>query len=262
MKKLLLTAVIVLGFFAVSIASNGPWGEGEVTDKAAEVESSDDEKIQSICPKTKIKDNDKCMDCHVRPDFGLKEASHERNYTLPWGVSIVEGKLYCVIDHISDKMVQDLFNYVYRHPEFQHVVLEINSPGGNLVSAWKIIGLVREAQARGLIVETRCYGMAASAGFLIFIAGDIGHRYVNPTAELMTHELWTFKFFDFATPSSKEQEAEVLRHFQDTIHNWMITRCTKIITKEQLDDSVKHKDHWVNGSQMIDAGFAENAIGE
>jgi len=248
-----LCAFVILLFAGYCIAENGI-----PTEPAAEEE---EDKIESICPKTRIKDNSRCMDCHVYPDFGIKEADHDRYYKLPWGAKLVDGKLYMTITTIYDTQVQDFFNYAYHHPEFKHVVVEIHSPGGNLVNAWKIIGLIREAQARGLVVETRCYGMAASAGFMIFLAGDIGHRYVSATAELMTHELWTFKFFDFATPSSKEQEAEVLRHFQDTIHEWMVTRCTKEITKEELDKKVKHRDYWLNGSQMIEVGFAEHGIG-
>ena len=216
----------------------------------------------TYCPKTLISDNSMCMECHTAPSFKLKQASPAEGLKLPWGVEYVEGgKLRYMVNSISSGSVQQLFDYVYWHPEFQHVVLEIHSGGGSLMDAWKIVGIIREAQAKGILVETRCYGLAASAGFVVFVAGDIGHRYVNKHAELMTHELWTFKFIDIATPSTKEQEADILRHFQDNVHDFLVDRCTGAVTKEELDEKVKYTDWWLTGEEMVGAGFAEHFVG-
>lgn len=217
----------------------------------------DMEEPKSICPVTKISDNDKCLNCHVAPDFGLKEGNPERYLDLPAGTKIIDGKPYFKIEGIFSDYIQDFFNYVYWHPEYRHVVLEIHSPGGSLLDAWKIIGLMDQAKKRGIVVETRCYGFAASAGFIIFINGDFDFRYVNKTAEFMWHELWSLSFLKLETPSKKEDEAKVMRHLQDTVHNWLITRCTKSITKEEVDAWVRHKDYWLNGADMITMGFAE-----
>jgi ATP-dependent protease ClpP protease subunit len=204
---------------------------------------------ETFCPKTKISDNNQCFFCHTKPDFGLMEAKPDRQMDLPWGTRLVGGKLHMIIENVSASQVQEFFEYVYWHPQFKHVVIEIHSPGGSLLNAWKIVGLMDEAKSKGVTVETRCYGFAASAGFLIFVNGNIGLRFVNPTAELMHHELWSFKFFDLASPSKKEDEAEVFRHLQDTVHNWLVTRCTKEITKDELDNWVRHKDYWMNGAE-------------
>jgi ATP-dependent protease ClpP protease subunit len=220
----------------------------------------DKKEVEAFCPKTRISDNKLCFSCHVAPDFGLREAKPHRDKDMPWDTKIIDGKPYYIVDTVADDNVQDFFNYVYWHPEYRHVVIEVHSPGGGLLDAWKIVGLMDEAKSRGITVETRCYGLAASAGFLIFVNGTMGSRFVNKTAELMHHELWSFRFFDFASPSKKEDEAEVFRHLQDTIHNWLVTRSTKTITKEELDEWVRHKDYWMNGAEAIELGFADGAI--
>lgn len=221
-----------------------------------------EQKPEMFCPKTKISDNDKCFECHAKPDFKLKEAAPDRLMNLPTGARYIEGKLYYIVDIMSADYIQRLFEYVRWHPEIRHVIMEVHSPGGSLLDAWKIIGLMSEAESQGIIVETRCYGFAASAGFLVFVGGTIGHRYCNPNAEFMHHELWTFRFFDLSSPSKKENEAEVLRHLQDTVHEWLVTRATKPITKDQLDDLVKFKDYWMRGREVIELGFADGEIGK
>ena len=59
------------------------------------------------------------------------------------------------------------------------------------------------------------------------------------------------------TPSKKEDEAKVFRHLQDTIHNWLVTRSTNELTKDEIDAWVRHKDYWMNGKDVIELGFAD-----
>ena len=212
---------------------------------------------ETFCPKTRISDNNMCLYCHTAPDFKLKEAKPDRALELPHNVSLIDGKLYYVIDTMYSEPISRIFEYMAWHPEFKHIIFEVHSPGGSLLEAWKIIGLMNMAKSRGVTVETRVYGFAASAGFLVFVNGEMGMRWASPTAELMHHELWSFKFFDLASPSKKEDEAIVFRHLQDTIHNWLLTRTTRPMTKEGLDEMVRHKDYWMNGQDAIDLGFAD-----
>ena len=114
---------------------------------------------------------------------------------------------------------------------------------------------MRGWQEQGNIIETRVYGYCASAGFLIFASGTKGNRFVAPQAELMWHELQTFEFFNQSTPSSKEEEARVLRHLQDTANSWLAE--VSNLTKQQVDELVKYKELWITGVQAVEYGFAD-----
>ena len=252
MKKAFFTLAAIILFVGICFASYTGYPEKDET-KAVE-------NPKTWCPRTLISDNNRCMDCHVIPDFKLKEAKPGRGLTLPFHTKLVDGKLRFYLEDIISNNVQDFFDYLSWHPEYKEVIIEINSPGGSLWHAWKIVSLIQQAQRRGIQVTTICHGMAASAGFIVFAAGDIGHRFVGPLTETLHHELWTVTWLKVETPSSKEEEAKTLRHFQDSIHNWLVTRCTKKITKEELDDMVRHKDYWMNGQDCIDAGFADGYI--
>ena len=253
MRTIVITIICCLAFMAL--------GYAEDTEEPQPVEE------KSICPKTKISDNNQCMRCHTEPDWKVKESEPWSHLELPGfsdDVRVVDGStLYLRITGIQSDHAVRFFNYVYAHPQFKKVIIEVQSAGGGIFDGWRIVGHIEEARARGIEIETRCYSYELSFGFVIFAAGDIGKRFVSPTAELMTHELWSMTMFDFKSPSKNEDEAEVFRHLQDTINNWLITRCTNPeMTKEKLDNLIRHKDYWINGKETVELGFADGFIGQ
>lgn len=224
-----------------------------------EMETEETPKPETFCPKTRISDNNKCMECHVTPTFELRETPPHNNLALPlYGLKIVDNKLYFKIEDIRAEDVSSILNYLSWHPDLdKHIILEIASFGGSLLEGWRIVGLIQEAQYNGIIVETRIYSHAMSAGFLVAIGGSFGHRYAAPHAMIMHHELWTIAWLKLETPSSKEDEAATMRKWQDNVQDWVMSRCTRNITKEFLDAEVRHKDMWMTGREMIELGFAE-----
>lgn len=204
-----------------------------------------------------------CKDCHLPPNMALLEIRPEQKYDPPYGVTVreVQGeiKISALVGDISSTQIENLFDYARTH-DIKHVVVEIHSPGGSLFDAWRIVGLFQGWESEGGIVETRCYGFAASAGFLIFSSGTIGHRYVSSVATIMWHELLEFAMFKMSTPSSKEDEAIILRGLQNTANWWLANRCE--MTKEEIDAAVHRKEFWINGGRAHELGFSDHIIGE
>ncbi|KIX11025.1 ATP-dependent Clp protease proteolytic subunit [Dethiosulfatarculus sandiegensis] len=219
---------------------------------------------QTQCPKTlMVKD---CLKCHVIPTFELKEkkAHAERSYPNEH-TSIIELKgtqmgyymLKGEVERKTSEEVRQYFEYL-DHLTIRKAIVEVQSPGGSLFEGWRIHGIMEHYKSKGMIVETRCYGWAASAGFIIFVSGSRGHRLVSPQAELMWHELKSFKMFDVSSPADKEDEAEVLRHLQNTANTWLAS--VSRLTKDELDKSVHKKELWLNGKEAIEQGFADGAL--
>ena len=210
-----------------------------------------------ICPKTNIKgDRFTCFECHSVPSMKLIEADPNEGLKLPARYTKVRGNaLYYNLTSISDMDVENIFDYARTHDNIDKVVFDIFSPGGSVMRAWKIVGLMNQYKDSGGIVETRCFGYAASAGFLILASGSQGHRYAAETAELMWHEIQSFKQWDFSDTSKKEDEAAVLRHFQDVANNWLAKVSLK--TKDEIDAEIKHKAWWMSGVTAIEYGFVD-----
>ena len=211
------------------------------------------------CPKTLVTDQGQCSRCHVSPSWEIKETNPEAVYDYPLlDMKILDGKAYLYLTDIDYGAVRTFFDYVSWHPTIKHVVVDIFSPGGGMMSAWDIIGCMEYWKGKGYIVETRCRGMAASAGFMIFVAGTKGYRFVSPHALLMWHEIISIKFVDVSTPSDKEEEARILRCFQNNAHDYFAEKGN--LTKEELNQLVHKKQFWFTGREAIKYGYADGLL--
>lgn len=240
MKRILLTIILSLVLIVPCLAENGIPPESETP--------------KNICPKTQRTD---CKTCHVPPDNALKEKDPNASRDLPlfFDMRIIDdGKTaWLLITNIDAGRVEKFFNYVSWHPEITKCVIEINSGGGSLFGAARIVGMMDVQKQRGMLIETRCYGIAASAGFMIFVNGS--KRYASEACQLMWHELITFSMFKISRPADIEDEAVVLRHIQDTMCLYLAKRSK--LTKKEWKDLVFKKEFWVNGSQAIKYGLSD-----
>jgi len=221
-------------------------------------ETEEEEKPESICPKTLMSDS--CLTCHTTPNFNLIESDPHEGLDLPYGSVTYENNVgYLYLTDIFDVQVKEFFDWLRRR-NCRHAIIELHSYGGSLFDGYRIVGLMEEWQREGRIVETRCYGFAASAAFMILVSGNQGYRFVSSVAELMWHELLSWSMFKISTPSSTEDEAKILRHLQDTANSWITARCK--LTKEELDKMTHRQEFWCNGKQATEYGFADGFIGE
>jgi len=223
----------------------------------------------SVCPNTvMIKD---CMICHAMSQgkFVLRETTPDAHLNYPSGFKFLNYPETPIgymnigdIDESLSKKMEQIIEYLNRH-KVNVLILDIQSHGGNIFDAWKIKGLLNEFQENGGIVETRLRGMALSAGFILFCAGSVGHRYANPQAEMMIHEIGLFKgglfYIEKVTPSSAEEEARILNHLQKTICDWLATRGK--MTAQEIIAKVKQKEFWISGQEAHDTfGFVDHLV--
>lgn len=226
---------------------------------------------ETVCPVTRLDTG--CMTCHSmrvdengKPYFGLNPKYYDRelNYAYPnKNTKIKNGKGYYILTDIGYGETEDIVESLKFFDEqgIDHVIFQVYSPGGSLIAAWKIVSLMQEWMGEGKIIETQCRGYAASAGFLIFASGSVGHRYTSPTSENMWHEvaIYSMKMGIYKdTPGKLEDKAEIFRHLQNTANQWLADRSK--MTKVQLD-AVIHKDEfWLTGEEMVERGFADKFL--
>jgi len=68
------------------------------------------------------------------------------------------------------------------------LTLYINSHGGSLLDAFALIEVMRKSKRK---IRTVGIGSVMSAGFLIFVSGTKGERYITKTASTLCHQLST-----------------------------------------------------------------------
>lgn len=234
-------------------------------------ESEEKDLPEVWCPVTKISDNDKCMSCHAllikegKPVWGIKELPLDANYhEKPHIMDIVkDGEGIAARIYVSGtgaSSFESVSRYLSWHPEIKKLIVELMTGGGSIMDAWRSVGYIKEMQARGVVVEMRVYGLSASAGVFLLVAGDIGHRFVNPNCQIMIHKIWTFKMFSLETPDSAEDQAETMKHFQKNINDFILSRSK--MTEKQLQECIFKKDFWMTGKQAVGYGLADYLIGK
>ena len=203
-----------------------------------------------------------CLRCHTLPNMLVDPADFDEGLPNAYPAKLIRdrGEIvpYLLITAINSDEVFELADYAINNG-YKRVIIELFSGGGGVISAKRVIGYMDMMKNAGIIVESRCFGAAFSAAFVIFANGSIGHRYAGTSTMFMTHEMWSFSMFVIETPSDSEEKAEMMRLWQDILNTHLITRQNpdvlgpdgvKPLTKEWLNEVCYKRDHYLSGVDM------------
>lgn len=82
-------------------------------------------------------------------------------------------------------VVEWIFHCNFSEETFDMLNLIICSPGGDLNAAFAVIDTIKGSH---IPVRTIGLGQIASAGLLMFIAGEQGHRVLTPNTSILSHQ--------------------------------------------------------------------------
>jgi ATP-dependent protease ClpP protease subunit len=133
------------------------------------------------------------------------------------------------------------------------ITVHINSVGGDMYAGIAIYNRLKGLAAK---VTTINDGLAASAGSLIFMAGDT--RKVNAGSNLMIHGAAGFLYGYYQVQDLAAIKKQLEAHNKAGINIYAeATGKDKDAIKNMVD-----KETWLTGSDAVDAGFAHEVIGE
>jgi len=235
-----------------------------------------EEKPIAQCPITKLTEESRCLTCHIAPSWKVKEADPLDLLNIPSDLKIINAKWgedgrpdlsesygYYQLKDVNTNLAKTMENILQFLEKYkvQKLIIEVDSWGGGLFSAWRIVGLLNKYKNKGNIIETYTYGKAVSAGFILFISGNIGHRYVSPNAELMWHEVRGGSWFKITTPSSAKDEAAFYKHLQDNLNKYIASRSK--LTVEEIHKEIEFdREMWMTGQEAFNYGVADELIQE
>ena len=96
---------------------------------------------------------------------------------------------YLLMDDISLTTVKPVVEWIFEanfaeeRPDLLNLI--ICSPGGDLNAAFAVIDTMKGS---AIPIRTIGLGQIASAGLMIFIAGDKGHRILTPNTSILSHQ--------------------------------------------------------------------------
>lgn len=139
-------------------------------------------------------------------------------------------------------------NFADEKPEMLNLI--ITSPGGDLNAGFALIDVMRGSS---IPVRTIGLGQIASAGLMIFIAGDKGQRILTPNTSILSHQYsWgafgkehelfaTVKEFDLTTK-------KMIAHYK---------KCTGLNEKQIREILLPPQDIWLSPQESKKHGLCD-----
>ncbi len=105
--------------------------------------------------------------------------------------SLEDHGIFLLYDEITTANTSDAIEFILKKclmsakSRPKHLTLIINSPGGDVTSAFALIDIMLGSS---IPVYTLGLGQISSAGLLIFMAGAKGHRTLTPNTSILSHQ--------------------------------------------------------------------------
>jgi ATP-dependent Clp protease protease subunit len=135
--------------------------------------------------------------------------------------------------------------------KFENLTLMITSYGGDLMSAFALIDVMRGSS---IPIHTIGLGVIASAGLMTFIAGEPGHRLITPNTSILSHQ-WA------AGTYGKEHELIATQRQFDLTTKRMINhyrKCTKLSEKVIREKLLPPQDIWLSSEEALEYNLADS----
>jgi ATP-dependent Clp protease protease subunit len=149
-----------------------------------------------------------------------------------------------------DAITWILDNNFQSNNKFEQLTLMITSYGGDLMSAFALIDVMRGSS---IPVHTIGLGVIASAGLMTFIAGEPGHRLITPNTSILSHQ-WS------AGAYGKEHELIATQRQFDLTTKRMIAhyrKCTKLNEKMIREKLLPPQDIWLSSEEALEYNLTD-----
>jgi ATP-dependent Clp protease protease subunit len=131
--------------------------------------------------------------------------------------------------------------------------LYINSPGGQVASAFHLIDVIKQSK---IPVYTYGMGSIASCGVLLMMSGEKGHRYLTQNTSIMSHQ------YSWGSGGKEHELYAKIKQFE--ISSEKLIEHYKKCTGKKKDYIRKHllpeSDMWMTPEEAIEHGIADKVI--
>lgn len=134
-----------------------------------------------------------------------------------------------------------------------NITVHIHSVGGDFYAGLAIYNRLRNLKAS---ITTVNDGLAASAGSLIFMAGDKGKRKVHAASNLMIHGVLTLLWGYYNAQDLKAEIKTIESHNKAAVAAYM--EATGL--EQDVIKAAMSKDTYMTGQEAVEAGWADEVI--
>lgn len=159
-----------------------------------------------------------------------------------------------VADQTLNPIIQFIMSLNIHQPETEHITIFIDSPGGDVKAAMKLIDVMNLSR---IPIRTIGWGGVASAALLIFMCGH--ERLISESAEVLSHQATlnvnslSAKINDF---ESQQKEFQNICNRLVKIYQERTGMSPKDIHKKLM----RHHDVWLTGEEALAFGMADDLL--
>jgi ATP-dependent Clp protease, protease subunit len=168
---------------------------------------------------------------------------------------LFKGRKVMVFGQVNDKLARDVVSRILALVDESQKPIQVyvNSPGGHVESGDSIHDVIKFV--RGSVpVHMIGTGWVASAGALIYLAGDKQHRYCLPNTRFLLHQ----PMGGVQGPATDiDIEAREIIKMRERINQIIATETGQPIERVRKDTD---RNYWMSAREAIDYGLATKII--
>ena len=172
----------------------------------------------------------------------------------PFEKALFESRTLLISGPVDDKMLKEATiraMAMEAKDATTPITVFINSPGGSADAGFAIYDMLRFITPP---VRTVVNGLSASAGILIHLAGDEGHRYCMPESRFMIHQPSTG---GRGQASDLDITAREILKLRDRYNRIIAEMCNK--TVEEVTEAAR-RDFWLDAGQALEYGLINKVV--
>lgn len=169
---------------------------------------------------------------------------------------IDQNNIFLFMDNFNNKNVKPVIEWILNknlmpdEDRPKYLTLVINSPGGEMHSAFALIDVMKGSK---IPIHTVGLGLIASCGVLTFMAGEKGHRVVTPNTSIMSHQ------YSWGSSGKEHELFSRVREFELSTER-MLThykKCTGMSEKDIRKFLLPPEDVWLSAKEAVEHGIAD-----
>ena len=164
---------------------------------------------------------------------------------------------YLFMDDFESKSVAPVISWILRcnmlppNKRPPQLSLIINSPGGDLNSAFALIDVIKGS---AIPVHTLGIGQISSCGILTFMSGAKGHRMLTPNTSILSHQ------YSWGSYGKEHELIARVREFELTSERMLALykHCTGLTETKIREVLLPAKDVWLSAQEAVELGIADS----
>lgn len=177
---------------------------------------------------------------------------------LPNIPSLDSHHYYLFNDTFDAKTTGDLIKFILERNLMpknkpKQIKLLINSPGGELASAFALIDTMKGSK---IPIYTYGIGEIASCGLLTFIAGEKGKRFITRNTSILSHQ------FSWGSFGKEHELFATVKEFDNTKQRMVehYKKCTGMTEANIKKYLLPAEDVWLTAREAVKYGIADEVV--